>query len=89
MSVFCIDFEHAKDMFQICKWLQGLMRKNMFFAPKNACFPPYFRGKWRNPKFRVQGWSASLKFKSCQDFFALKLIYHQNDALLLFIYINL
>ena len=34
----------------------------MIFAPKNACFSPYFpasrvsKGKWKNSKFRVQGW---------------------------------
>ena len=29
MGVFYIDFEHAKDMFQVCKRLQGSMRKCM------------------------------------------------------------
>ena len=34
MGVFCIDFEHAKDMFQICKWLQGSMIKTCFLHRK-------------------------------------------------------
>ena len=58
MSVFCIDFEHAKDVSDL-QMAPGIDEKNMFFAPKNVCFPSYFRGKWNNPKFRVQGWSAS------------------------------
>ena len=49
IGVFYIDFEHAKDIFQICKWLQGSMEKNMIFAPASMVF----RGKRRNPKFRV------------------------------------
>ena len=33
----------------------GIDEKNMVFAPKNVCFPPYFPasmvfgGKWKNP----------------------------------------
>ena len=34
MGVFYIDFEHAKDMFQICKWLQGSMRKTWYLHQK-------------------------------------------------------
>ena len=36
MSVFYIDFEHAKDMFQICKWLQGSMRKQWYLHQKRC-----------------------------------------------------
>ena len=32
MGVFYIDFERAKDMFQIYKWLQGSMRKTWWFS---------------------------------------------------------
>ena len=48
MDVFYIDSEHAKDMFQICKWLQGSMRKTW-----------YLHDKWKNPKSRVQGWCTA------------------------------
>ena len=34
MGVFYIDFERAKDMFQICKWLQGSMRKTWYLHQK-------------------------------------------------------
>ena len=34
MDVFYIDSEHAKDMFQICKWLQGSMRKTWYLHQK-------------------------------------------------------
>ena len=34
MNVFYIDSEHAKDMFQICKWLQGSMRKTWYLHQK-------------------------------------------------------
>ena len=43
----------------------GIDEKNMIFAPKNVCFPPYFpasmvfRGKLKNPKSRVEGWSTA------------------------------
>ena len=67
IGVFYIDFEHAKDIFQICKWLQGSMEKNMVFAPASMVF----RGKWENPKFRVQGWSAS-KVRWCTGSGCLK-----------------
>lgn len=30
MDVFYIDFEHAKDMYQICKRLQGQRRKTRY-----------------------------------------------------------
>ena len=43
----------------------GIDEKNLIFAPKNVCFPPYFpasmvfTGKWKSPKLGVQGWCAS------------------------------
>ena len=59
MGVFYIDFEHAKDVFQICKWLQGSMRKTWYLHQKMYASHQVSRGKIENPKFRVQGWCAS------------------------------
>ena len=42
MGVFYIDFEHARDMFQICKWASGIDETNMVFAAKNVCQPRWF-----------------------------------------------
>ena len=62
MSVFYIDFERAKDNVSDLQMAPGIDEKNIVFAPKNVCFPPYFpgfRGKRSSPNLRVQGWSAS------------------------------
>ena len=49
MGVFYIDFEHAKDMFQIYKWLQGSMRKTWYlhqkiYASHHVSQPRWFSG---------------------------------------------
>ena len=65
MDVFYIDFEHAERYVSDLQIASGIDEKNMVFAPKNVCFPPYFpalmvfKGKWKILKSRVQGWSAS------------------------------
>ena len=90
MGVFYINFERAKDMFQICKWLQGSMRKTWYLHQKmdashHISQPRWFSGgKWSNPKSRVWGWSASkvgrstgsgcLRYLNCTPFLRL----HQN-----------
>ena len=51
MDVFDIDTEHTKDLFQICKWLQGSMRKTWYLHQKMCTV-----GKWKNPKSRGGVW---------------------------------
>ena len=59
MGVFYIDFERAKDMFQICKWLQGSMRTTWYLHQKmhasHISQPRWFSG--------VSGRTLSLGFK--------------------------
>ena len=72
IGVFYIDFEHAKDMFQICKWPQGSMRKTRYLhsnlhVSQHVSLPRGISGvKYVSPKLRVQGWCAS-RVRWCTD----------------------